>query len=341
MKVGFIAPLRRSIPPFGHAGIERIIDSLMHGLAAKGHEVTLFATGDSKAPGTVVGTIEHEARGWDHATYNLVVSEQMLQIAEHDKPIDIWSNHVAGQPLAMAPLLRAPLVTTVHEKQTDEKERLFAAAQASSDFIAISQNQTTHFPSVKFVDVIYNGVNTDQLTLGDGGGGYFAWLGWVSPIKGAAEAVQIAKRTGAKLKLAGMVDPRNQEYFDTEIKPHLGRDIEFIGEVDGEDKVTFLQDSLGLISPLSWDEPFGLVATEAMACGAPVLTTRRGAMPELVVDGTTGFLRETAEELDDCIGQAAGLDRTVIRQHVIDHFSNERMVDSYEKRYQRIIGQHE
>jgi glycosyltransferase involved in cell wall biosynthesis len=288
-----------------------------------------------------VGTLDHEARGWDHATYNLVVTEQMLRIAEYDQPTDVWSNHVAGQPLALAPLLAAPLVTTVHEQQTPEKEHLFAAAQASSSFVAISQNQTTHFSSVKFADVIYNGVDTDELTLGDGSGGYFAWLGWVSPIKGTADAVQIAKRTGAKLKIAGMVSEGNQEYFDTKIKPHLGQQIEFVGEVDGADKVKFLGDSLGLISPLSWDEPFGLVAAEAMACGAPVLTTTRGAMPELVVDGETGFLRETAEELDACVERAASLDRAAIRQHVIDHFSTARMVDCYEKLYQRIIEANE
>ena len=339
MKIGFIAPLRRRIPPFGHAGIERVIDTLMHGLAAKGHEITLFATADSEAPGTIVGTLEHEARGWDHATYNLVVSEQMLAIADYDQPIDLWSNHVAGQPLAMTPLLSAPLVTTVHEKQTPEKERLMAAAQSHSSFVAISQNQTTHFPSVKFTEVIYNGVDTDTLTLGKGEGGYFAWLGWVSPIKGAAEAVQIAKRTGSKLKLAGMVDERNQEYFDTEIKPYLGSDIEFIGEIDGDDKTEFLQQATGLLSPLSWDEPFGLVAAEAMACGTPVLTTARGAMPELIVDGATGFLAKEATGLDAAVAKVSALDRTAVRQHVIDNFSNQRMVDAYEHLYQREIEQ--
>lgn len=342
MKIGIIAPLDESVRTDQYGGTERIIGHLADGLVDRGHEVTLFATANSKTKAKLVGTWPKKVLFENLNTRETAYSQHYLEILKHSAEFDLWSNHVPDEPLSFAQTLRAPMVTTIHSMATDTRLKLFQAASETSSFIAVSRNQQSTFPGVRFADMIYNGTDPKALPLGDGSGGYFVWLGRFSPVKGAAEAVQIAKQRKVKLLLAGELpaDPRTPDwqYFEANVRPHLSSDIKYVGRVDVSEKAKLLGEAIALVSPLSWEEPFGLVATEAMSTGTPVLTTRRGAMPELIVEGKTGYLDSDPLALGNYLTTVADLDRDRIRQHVIDNFSVDRMADHYAQTYGQVAN---
>lgn len=336
MNIGIIAPLARPVPPTGHAGIERVIDALANGLLQRGHQITLFASGDSSFAGRLVQTWPEAIKEPTLPEYKAAYTAHLFKIFSKDYGIDLWSNHLEFFPFTVAPLLKQPFVTTCHQGWTEQRLATYKMISETSHLVSISNNQRSLYPGVKFLETIYNGVDTDLFTLGDGSGGYLAWIGWISEKKGAGDAVRIAQDTGAKLKLAGYVAPESQEYFDREIKPYLSDSIEYVGEIDGPEKVEFYQNAKALLSPLHWDEPFGLVPVESMSCGTPVLTTKKGAMPELVEHGKTGWLG-TPRELADRVSHVDSLDRATIREHAVKHFSTTHMVDEYERAYSDLL----
>lgn len=264
----------------------------------------------------------------------LATTKQLLDILA-TRDIDVWSNHLYYGAMALAPVLRAPMLTTIHGSRSLTKESVYAAASKYSHFVSISRSQREQFGSVRFAGTVYNGVDTRRFSLGKGDGGYYAWIGWVSEKKGTAEAARLARRHGLRLKIAGLVTEENRGYFEKQVKPFLSSKIEFVGEIDGRKKVSFYRDAIALLNPIKWEEPFGLVAAEAMACGTPVLTVPRGAMPELVSHGTTGFLAKTPAGLGNYLSRSAQLDRTAIRSEAVRRFSETRMVDDYERLFRR------
>ncbi|MDP3999954.1 MAG: glycosyltransferase family 4 protein [bacterium] len=338
MHVGVIAPLYRKIPPTGHAGVERIIDQLANGLLERGHKVTLFAASGSKFKGNLVTTWPREIRDISESLRGIVHADHLLKIFSRDRGIELWSNHFDNVALSFAPLLKAPMASTIHNGWNKEREVFFRDASKYTHLIAISKQQRTLYRGAKFTKTIYNGVDTDRHAFGKGGGGYFLWLGWISEKKGAGDAVQIARKAKVPLVIAGMIAKENRGYFETKIRPYLSKQIRYVGEVSLTEKVRLLRSAVGLLSPLRWEEPFGLVAVEAMSCGTPVLTTPRGAMPELVVHGKTGFLAKTPAGLTKYVRRIGELDRRTARQHAIEHFSLRRMVDEYERTYLGLLA---
>lgn len=340
MKVGVLAPLFNSIPPKKYGGTELIASQITEGLTAKGHDVTLFASGDSQTAARLVPIVPEGFNG-DTAQNFALITQQLIEAYVNYPDIEVWSSHIAHVPMALAPFVSTPLVTTLHGVWLPERQSLYELASKWAYFVSISKRQQSFYKNVRFLDTVYNGVDTSELALGEGAGGYFVWIGRFAAKKGPVEAIEIAEAAGVPLKLAAPLRPApepDEAFFNEFVKPRLTKAIEYIGAVGGREKVELLQNARGLISPLLWEEPFGLVAAEAMSCGTPVLTTKMGAMPELVVHGKTGFLADTADELTQYIDQLDALDRPSIRQHAVDHFSVERMVEGYERVYQAAIN---
>lgn len=340
MKIGIIAPLEEAVSTNRFGGTERIIGHIADGLVDRGHQVTLFASGSSSTSAKLVSVSDEEILHFSQRDKDSVYAAYFLKLLREEYDVELWSNHLLTYPLAFASKLSAPMVTTVHSESLPARLSLMQEASYDSTFVAISDNQQGSFPGVNFAKRIYNGTDPDQLTYGDGGD-YLVWLGRFSPKKGASEAVQAAIKAKLPLKLAGELpdDPLSpdRKYFAEHIEPYLSDEITYVGRVDLEAKRALLQNARALLSPLSWPEPFGLVAIEAMSCGTPVITTKVGAMPELVIDGETGYLLDDFSTIDTVIQHTGSLDRRKIRQHVIDHFSVTEMVSQYEELYDDII----
>ncbi len=340
MKIGILAPLFNPVPPPQYGGAEVVVSQLAEGLVTKGHDVSLFASGDSHTSAKLVPIWPKAFSGSDAANY-AVVAKQLIEATSEFPEIELWSSHISHVPLALAPHIDAPIVTTLHGIGLPERQALYELASKWAYFISISQNQQSYYRNVRFAANVYNGVDSDQLPLGTGTGDYFVWMGRFTHKKGPVEAIELAKAAGVRLKLAAPLRPLpepDQPFFDEHIKPRLSDRIEYVGAVGGTAKAELLGQATGLLSPLSWDEPFGLVPVEAMACGTPVLTVGRGAMPELVQPGVTGWLSDTPDGLAEFIGKASELDRAQIRQHVLDNFTVERMIDGYEQAYQSVLA---
>ena len=342
MKIGILAPIDEVVDARKFGGTERIIASLADGLVDKGHQVTLFAAAGSQTKAELVPVSAEPIILAQQRIKDSIYAKYFLEALGGQYQFDLWSNHILSYPLSFGPYLQAPMVTTIHSEALPERTELLQAASASSSFIAISDNQRRSYAGVNIVDTIYNGTDPDALGFGEGKGGYFVWLGRFTPKKGAAEAVEVAARTGIHLKLAGHLpeDPAtaDHQYYAEHVEPFLSDKIEYVGRVDVAAKAALLQDAIALISPLSWEEPFGLVATEAMSCGTPVLTTKCGAMPEVVKHGVTGYLVDDPKEFDRLTEEVATLDRQAVRQHVIDNFSVQRMIDAYDAAYQKLAN---
>jgi len=324
MRIAVIAPPWAPIPPALYGGIELIVDELARGFQAAGHEVVLFATGDStsevptkwvldKAQGHRIGVAVPELRHVMHA-YEAV------------QGYDIVHDHTVLGPIYAERYPDLNVVTTIHGPFNDELTDIYARIANRVPIIAISHDQRSHVPDIPVARVIHHGLDPSAFPVGRGDGGYFLFLGRMAPEKGAHRAVEAAWKAGVPLLLAAkMREPWELEYFETYVKPYLNDDIRYLGEVYQE-KLRLLAGARALLNPIRWAEPFGLVMVEALACGTPVLTFPEGAAPEIVEDGKTGFLCRNIAEMAERIGQVDQLDRTLCRAAVDDYFCTTRMV---------------
>ena len=337
MLIGLLAPPWLPVPPPGYGGTEMVVDGLARGLTLRGHEVLLFCTGDSSCDVPKAFMYEHAQRellGQTHAELPHVIRGY-----ETLRDCDIVHDHTLAGPAHAGGREHPPAVFTAHGPFEPPFGDLYGAAAAEFPMIAISHHQaSTATGPVRAV--IHHGIDVDSFPIGAGDGDYVCFLGRMAPYKGAREAALIAERTGTRLLLAGKMDePTELEYFESAVRPLLNRRIEYVGELGGRERLDFLGSASALINPISWSEPFGLVMAEAMACGTPVLTTRRGAAPEIVLDCVTGRLCETVAEAIECLPEVVELDRYACRQRVLDNFSTARMVDDHIRVYGEIIAE--
>lgn len=327
MRVGLIAPPWLPVPPPKYGGTEAVVDRLARGLASRGHDVVLFATGSSTCPvprrwvyeraqRELLGQVVIELRHLIHAYATLA-------------DCDIIHDHTLAGPVYAMTATQVPVVTTAHGPFTDGLEDIYQAVAGRVGLIAISQHQA-EMARTPVRAVIHHGVDPQGFPVGAGQGGYYCYMGRMAAYKGAREAALIAREAGVRLLIAAKVEePAEQEYFQTEVEPLLGGGIEFLGEIGGQQRLELLGNAIGLLNPISWDEPFGLVMVEAMACGTPVLAFANGAAPEIVEDGRTGLLCEDVEEAVRRFDELAALDRAAPRSRVKEHFSTDRMVDEH------------
>jgi glycosyltransferase involved in cell wall biosynthesis len=342
MRIGIIAAPWVAVPPPGYGGSEIVIDLLARGYAAAGHDVLLWTTGDSTCPVPRGSALERSApeRLGDCATevHHVVRGYDALK----QWKADIVHDHTLAGPAHGLPCGKRRIAATNHGPFTGDLVGIYRALAPELPIIAISHDQASHASDVPIAAVIHHGIELDTFPSGDGGGDadgpYLLFLGRMAPEKGAREAALAAKRAGVRLLIAAKRrEPAELEFFEKHVEPLLDDEIVYLGEVRHDEKVRLIRGALGLINPIQWDEPFGLVMIEALACGTPVLTFARGAAPEIVTDGVTGYLCSDVDELVDRIGDLRAIDRRACRASVEDHFTSDRMVSEHLTLFERLL----
>jgi glycosyltransferase involved in cell wall biosynthesis len=339
LHVAMLAPIAWRVPPSHYGPWERVVSILTEELVARGVDVTLFATADSLTRAHLVAAAPHgyaEDASLDAKVYeSLHIAGAFEKAAEG--AFDIVHNHFDFLPLTYSRLISTPLVTTVHGFSSERIVPVYRAYNSTSHLVAISAADRR--ADLDYAATIHHGIPLDEFTFRAERGDYLLFFGRIHSDKGAAEAIEVARRTGRRLILAGIV--QDDEYFRTAVEPFLdGQQISYVGSVGPAERDALLGGAYALLHLIGFDEPFGLSVVEAMATGTPVIAFRRGSMPELIEDGVSGFLiepgnMEAVVSAVDCVGR---LDRKTARLHVEQHFSAERMVDEYLRLYMRILG---
>ncbi len=349
MKIVQLVPWTEPVPPKKYGGTELVAYNLTEELVKQGHEVYLIASGDSTTSAHLIPIAEKSFRElYPRESYP---EKQLKEIELYwkwrsaiaaakiiaDLKPDLVHNHMSWRGVLFSPLYNAPVVTTMHGPVNVYQERQTFLDFPQGNYVSISDNQRKANPDLNWVKTVYNGIQTAKFEFGEGKGSYFAFLGRTSPEKGLLEICEMIKKTKHKLKIAAKVDFVDGEYFETKIKPLIdGEQIEFLGEVDHAGKNALLKDAKALLSWLNWEEPFGLVVPEANVCGTPVIVNPRGAMPEIVEDGKTGFLINSLDEMQAKLEEVDTIDRAYCRQFVEKRFSVEKMVEDYTALYKQI-----
>lgn len=340
MRIAQIAPLTEPVPPKLYGGTERVVSYITEELVREGHEVTLFASGDSETSAKLVAccpsSLRLDPRVRDPLAHNILLLEKVRQRAHE---FDVLHFHV---DYLAYPLIRErglPSVTTLHGRL--DLPDLVPMYREFNDIplVSISDHQRIPLPPVNWVKTIYHGLPLDLYPFCENPSlDYVAFLGRVSPEKRPDRAISIAWRAGVKLKMASKVDKVDEEYFHNDIKPllqaHASR-VEFFGEIELEERRALLGNAAAMLFPIDWPEPFGLVMIEAMSCGTPVIAYRSGSVPEVVDDGVTGFIVSDESEAVAAIERARALDRAAIRKRFEERFSVQRMVRDYVELYQK------
>ena len=338
MRIAIIAPPWVPTPPQAYGGIEAVVDSLATSLQSHGHEVFLFATGDSTSQ-VPLGYRFENALGVGREDATIVELVQVMSAYDMVREFDIVHDHTHVGPAYSARFPDLPVVTTNHIPFGDGVDSYYRAIGDRVPVIAISNAQARSARGVNIVDVIHHGVDPAEFAIGEGKGGYALFLGRMSPDKGVHTAIEVARAAGIPLKIAAKCrEGKEISYYEEVIKPKLGGGIEYLGEATFEEKVELLGGAACLLNPIDWQEPFGMVMIEAMACGTPVVATHAGAAPEIVVDGETGFLADSAEELVKAVQKVSDLDRRKCRTRVEESFSKELMVEKHLDVYEKVVA---
>jgi glycosyltransferase involved in cell wall biosynthesis len=337
VRVALIAPPWLPVPPPAYGGIETVLDSLAQGLAATGHDVLLVTTGDSTCP-VERSWIYEKARTGEIGSV-VVELRHILHAYEAVDGADVIHDHTVAGPVHADRFAGRTVLTTNHGPFTDDTRALYRSIARRVPIVAISHHQASTAGSVPIARVIHHGVDETSYRVGDGGGGYLLFLGRMSPTKGVQEAIEVARRTGVPLVIAAkMRELPEHEYFASVIEPLLGGDVQYTGEVCRADKLDLLAGAAALIKPIAWDEPFGLCMIEAMACGTPVIATSRGAVPEIVDTGVTGFVCDSVDRMVGAVARIASLDRRACRAALETRFTARRMVADHVALYEQVLA---
>jgi glycosyltransferase involved in cell wall biosynthesis len=340
MKIGVVAPPWLTVPPGRYGGTENVIDGLCRGLQAAGHQVLLVATMGSRCP---VPTIALRVDG-DGNTATAEASYALRAYAAlEDADVDVIHDHTRTGFLLQNVFARdARFFTTNHNLFDAERQLIYReAVDRGVGVVAISEHHASTARNAGIpTAVVHNGIDVNQIPIGKGDGGYAAVLSRMSPDKGVREAILIARNAGMPLRIAAkMQTSQEHQYFREWIYPLLGGDIEYVGEVGVRGKYELLGAAVALLNPIKWDEPFGLAMVEAMACGTPVLATKRGAAPEIITQGVTGKLRGQWSDLPADLERIHALDRAACRQEAEQRFGIDRMAAEYAALYQAALPQ--
>jgi glycosyltransferase involved in cell wall biosynthesis len=336
-----LAPIAWRVPPRHYGPWERVVAILTEGLVARGVDVTLFATADSLTRARLVAVAP---RGYaEDASLDAKVYECLHVGAAFEQAaggaFDILHNNFDFLPLTYSRLVSTPVVTTVHGFSSERIVPVYRAYHDTTHLVAISA--ADRHPDLDYAATIHHGIPLSEFTFSPAGGEYLLFFGRIHPDKGAREAIEVARRTGRKLLLAGIV--QDAEYFRTAIEPFLdSHQISYVGSVGPDQRNALLGGARALLHLIGFDEPFGLSVIEAMATGTPVIAFRRGAMAELIEDGVSGYLLAPGDlsGATAAAGRTGKLDRRATRAHVERHFSAERMIDDYMHLYQRLVAEH-
>ena len=344
MKIAMLAPFEESVPPTKYGGTELVVYNLVEGLVALGHEVFLLATGDSKTSATLEQIFPRSIRNNVNDSFTresmkyVGLGKVIGWLNENQGNYDIIHNHIGWRLLPFAGMFKAPIITTLHGPLSDVKEEKVYRLFKKENYTSISLDQSSKLPSLNFIANVYNGIDFDKFEYSTKKGNYLAFLGRMSPTKGPLEAIKIARSAGVKLKMAAKIDMVDREYYEKEILPLIdGVNVEYVGEIGHEKKVEFLKNAMALIAPIQWDEPFGLIFIEAMACGTPVIANKRGSVPEVVKHGVTGFHCISEKDALEAILNIDSIDRQSCRDYSYNQFHYKNMVEGYIKSYESLL----
>jgi glycosyltransferase involved in cell wall biosynthesis len=342
MRIAHIAPLWLTVPPKDYGGLESILSYLVEEQVRQGHEVTLFACGGSQTKGNLVEVIEkpmYELLGkfdWSAVhPYEFITFYELLKRIDD---FDVVHNHMGFHPLSLTPRIPIPVVTTNHSSVAPDFPYL-AELFKNENFVSISEAQRANAPYLNYIDNVYNALDPALFDPNfEATDDYFFFIGTLSKNKGVDIAVKAAKQSGHKLILAGEIRPEDQEWLDKEVMPLVdGEQIKFIGRANFEQKVELFRKAKALLFPSQWNEAFGMVAIEALACGTPVIGWKSGAIPEIIEHGRTGFVADNMESFIDAMNNIGTIDRKVCREELEKRFSVKAMAEHYVQIYQKLI----
>jgi glycosyltransferase involved in cell wall biosynthesis len=350
MRIAQVAPPFESVPPAGYGGTERVVSTLTEALVRRGHQVTLFASGDSRTAARLEPVVDQALWHYEPPLKDLNPFWTMTldAIWDHVDEFDVVHSHLDywGYPLARH--AGVPVVTTLHGRLDLPELQLLYHRFRDVPLVSISDAQRRPVEWANFVATVYHGIELDQFTFNPDPSGYLAFLGRISPEKGLDAAIRVARAAGRPLRIATRKplrqtgDPNvraDWEHYHRDVKPLLERgQAQLIGEVDGAAKDQFLRNAAALLFPIRWPEPFGLVMVEALACGTPVIALRDGSVPEVLAEGVTGFMCSSEEEMVVAIGRLGEIDRARCRAEAERRFSPAAMASAYERVYQRLLA---
>ncbi len=346
MKIGLISPLWKKLPPEKYGGTELVVYDLACALTEKGHEVTVFASGDSNLPCKLIPIIEknlYEMLGqfkWDFYDYDILQTEIVGKMSDE---FDVLHNHNGFIPLTISPLTKTPILTTIHSSLPPEPAVLRKAFK-DRFYVSISNAQRELAPELNWIATVYHGIDVKKYPFSGEKGEYIVFLGTFSPHKGPDIAIEISKKAGIPIILAGEIRKEFEEFYREKILlKQDGKQIKVFGELTFQEKAELLKNALALILPVRWKEAFGLVMIEAMACGTPVIAPRRASVPEIVVDGTTGFIVSVENMIDEMVEKIKEIKKINpmdCRLHVEKNFTADKMVNEYLKVYEKILKLH-
>lgn len=341
-----IAPSEERVPPPKYGGTELVVSNLTEELIRRGHQVTLLASGDSITKAKLFPVFKKAVRTDTNIGANLLRRDaaKLIEVARvvnflQQHKFDIIHNHIDWRFLPFVSLLNsAPVITTLHGPLDDGYQRFVYGAVPNKNYVSISNNQRQQMPQLDFIGTVYHGIQINKFAFNSKKGDYVAFLGRISPEKGPLQAIRAAKKAKIPLIIAAKVDLVDKEYFRKKIKPLIdGKLIKFIGEVNHRGKVKLLRNAAALLSLIQWEEPFGLVMIEALACGTPVIANNRGSVPELIQNGKTGFIVKNVSEAVKAIHNIDQINRYDCRKSAEEKFSVEKMAEEYEKIYYKLL----
>lgn len=334
MRVGMIAPISWRVPPRHYGPWERVVSILSEGLIRRGIDVTLFATADSLTSARLVAVAP---RGYSEDPSIDAKVYEGLHIAaafERAGEFDLLHNHFDFLPLTYSRLVKTPMVTTIHGFSSARILPVFRAYNDIGHYVSISEADRD--PSLDYAATVYHGIPLEEFTFRSEPGSYLLFFGRIHPEKGVSEAIEVARRSGRKLVLAGII--QDEKYFREAVAPSIdGDQVRYVGSVGPAERDALLGGAFALLHLVSFEEPFGLSVVEAMATGTPVIAFPRGSMPEIIVDGATGFLVESVEAAEEALRRVSGIDRAACRADVESRFSAERMVSDYIRVYREVV----
>ncbi|HEY4100666.1 MAG TPA: glycosyltransferase family 4 protein [Gemmatimonadales bacterium] len=338
MRIAQVSPLYESVPPQAYGGTERVVSNITEELVAQGHDVTLFASGDSVTSARLIPCSDRSLRldptCEDQLAHHVVMLEKIARMASE---FDLIHYHIDYLHYPISRRLNAAALTTLHGRLDIPDLVTLYREFPTVPVVSISNAQRTPLPWLNWQGTVYHGIPRDLYTFHPEPGSYLAFVGRVSPEKGVDRAIAIAQQTGIPLRIAAKIDRADAEYFTREIEPLLGGPlIELIGEIDDRAKNDFLGNALATVFPVDWPEPFGLVMIESMACGTPVIAFRRGSVSEVMTDGVTGFVVDNVDQAVAALGRIGEVDRAGCRQTFDQRFTADRMARDYLALYARL-----
>jgi glycosyltransferase involved in cell wall biosynthesis len=340
LRIAQISPLTEAVPPKLYGGTERVISWLTEELVAFGHDVTLFASGDSVTSARLEPmwptALRLDGSVRDPNALHMTMVERVYRRA---KEFDLLHFHLDYYPFSIISRQSTPFLTTLHGRLDLPEHQPVFSTFSTIPVVSISNAQRRPVPNAHWIGTVHHGLPESLLRPAPVKPAYLAFLGRISPEKRVDRAIHIAERCGLPIKIAAKIDAVDQDYFNDEIRPLFAKPhVEYVGEIADEQKSEFLSGAIGLIVPIDWPEPFGLVMIEAMACGAPVIAFNRGSVPELIEDGITGFVVEDETSAVGAVRQLSRLSRAAIRKRFEERFTARRMAAQYLEIYRQSIG---